>query len=131
MKKQPHSASPIFVLSITQNSPRQRDQMMPSSPRVFIGVKRAHAVSLHRLPGPLLFIRLFLGSRIASTASRRTSTLRQTIFFESLDQVTVFYMNTGSFSRGNENLCQPQKKSAKHTQRAPGADKTALSIKAA
>lgn len=45
-------------------------------------------------------------------------------------QVTLFYMSTGSFSRGNENLCQLGK-SAKRTQRAPGADKTALSIKVA
>lgn len=45
-------------------------------------------------------------------------------------QVSLFYMNTGSFSRGNENLCQPRK-SAKRTQQALGADKTALSIKVA
>lgn len=49
-----------------------------------------------------------------------------TIYFESQDQVTLFYMNTGSFSRGNENLCQPS-----YSRRAPGADKTALSIEAA
>lgn len=45
------------------------------------------------------------------------------------DKVTPFYMNMEVFP-GVKRICASPK-SAKHTQWAPGADKTALSIKAA
>lgn len=85
--------------------------------------KRPH--SLHLASSPGCFVFSVLANNFASTRLQRMLSIPQSIF-ESQDQVLLFYMNTGSFSSGNESPCQPS-----CSRRALGADKTALSIKAA
>lgn len=95
-----------FSPLITLNSSHERQHIMPASPRIFIGVKRAHAFSLHQL---LFSIHAALLGQQPCPHQIVEDVECPTNHFESRDQVTLFCMNTGSFSWGNENLCQPRK----------------------